>query len=88
MHQIITGQDLRLMRVIADKTTSEMAIFAGVKTRKTYENWEKEVGQPGMNQWINMVRGCGYQPDLLIQQFVSRQDHGDARSIDYELTRG
>ena len=27
MHQIITGQDLRLMRVIADKTTSEMAIL-------------------------------------------------------------
>ena len=87
MCNIITGKDLRLMRVIADKTTSEMAVYAGVKTRKTYENWEKEVGQPGMNQWLKMARACGYQPHLLVEQFVNRDENHDPRLIDYELTR-
>lgn len=87
MKIIITGQDLRFMRVVADKTTSEMASYAGVKTRKTYENWEKGAGQPGMNQWLSMVRHCGYEPELLIEQFVNRTDHNDPRLIDYELTR-
>jgi DNA-binding XRE family transcriptional regulator len=87
MYNIITGKDLRTMRVIADKTTSEMAKFAGVKTRKTYENWEKEVGQPKVNQWLQMARCCGYQPDLLVEQFVERGDLQDPKVIDYELTR-
>ena len=87
MNQIITGKDLRLMRITADKTTSEMANFAGVKTRKTYENWEKEVGQPGINQWISMALNCGYQPDLLIEQFTLREMGDIPYGIDYEMTR-
>ena len=87
MSMLISGKDLRLMRITADKTTSEMAGYAGVKTRKTYENWEKGIGQPGINQWLLMAIHCGYQPDLLVDQFMHRQTSGLSAMIDYELTR-
>ena len=57
---MIEGFDLRKMRLEAKKTTSEMARLAGVKSRKTYENWEKNVGRPNINQFLNMAQGCGY----------------------------
>ena len=50
----ITGADLRKMRQDAGLTTVKMAKLANVKTRKTYENWEKEIGSPSMNQFIAM----------------------------------
>ena len=39
----ITGSDLRKMRLEAGLTTVQMAKLAQVKTRKTYENWEKNI---------------------------------------------
>lgn len=56
----IKGSDLRAMRMISGFTTWQMAKAAGVKTRKTYENWEKDVGTPNVNQFMDMVRACGY----------------------------
>lgn len=61
----ITGSDLRAMRTFAGKTTYEMAIAAGVKTRKTYENWEKSIGTPNVNQFFKMVEFCGLDPETL-----------------------
>ena len=69
---VITGTDLRIMRLRAGKTTVQMAEFAGVKTRKTYENWEKNVGSPSMNQYIAMATSCGFKPAELIKMYVER----------------
>ncbi|XOV77479.1 MAG: helix-turn-helix domain-containing protein [Aestuariibacter sp.] len=74
---IISGTDLRRMRLKAGKTTVQMAEFAGVKTRKTYENWEKNVGAPSMNQFIAMSQACGYHPSTLVKMFVERTDAED-----------
>lgn len=73
----ISGTDLRRMRLKAGKTTVQMAEFAGVKTRKTYENWEKNVGSPSMNQFIAMAQACGFQPAGLIKMYVERVDAED-----------
>ena len=62
MEHYITGQDIRVIRKEAKKTTVKMAEFAGVKTRKTYENWEKDIGTPSINQFISMLIGCGKDP--------------------------
>lgn len=72
---IITGTDLRIMRLRAGKTTVQMAEFAGVKTRKTYENWEKNVGAPSMNQYLSMSMACGFKPAELIKMYVERDDN-------------
>ncbi|MCC2607301.1 helix-turn-helix domain-containing protein [Planctobacterium marinum] len=74
---IITGTDLRIMRLRAGKTTVQMAEFASVKTRKTYENWEKNVGSPSMNQFLAMSMACGFKPAELIKMYIER-DNSDA----------
>ena len=60
MHFKIKGQHLRSMRLRAKLTTVTMSQLAGVKTRKTYENWEKDIGIPDINQFFAMAEGCGY----------------------------
>ena len=72
---IITGTDLRIMRLRAGKTTVQMAEFAGVKTRKTYENWEKNVGSPSMNQFLSMSIACGFNPSELVKMYVDRDSN-------------
>ncbi len=70
----INGTDLRAMRLKTGKTTTEMAQFAGVKTRKTYENWEKGISSPNVNQFIAMAQGCGfYVPDIYQLAFQRQQ---------------
>jgi len=58
----IMGSDLRAMRMVSGLTTVAMAAAAEVKTRKTYENWEKNVGTPSVNRhggclWFEGIRG-------------------------------
>lgn len=56
---VIRGSDLRKMRIFAHLRTIDMAHAAGVKTRKTYENWEKGLGTPNVNQFVAMATACG-----------------------------
>lgn len=73
----ITGSDLRAMRNLAGKTTQEMAEVAGVRTRKTYENWEKNVGIPNVNQFFLMVNACGLNAETMSHflMFKDQQKH-------------
>ena len=68
----ITGSDLRKMRLEAGLTTVQMAKLAEVKTRKTYENWEKNVGSPNMNQFIAMCAGCNVNSSAMVKMAVER----------------
>lgn len=77
----ITGADLRKMRQEAGLTTVKMAKLANVKTRKTYENWEKEIGSPSMNQFIAMCVGCNYNSSKFVKLAVERQDTADQLNI-------
>lgn len=70
----ITGADLRSMRTVSGLTTRAMARAAGVKTRKTYENWEKNVGTPSVNQFIAMAVGCGFKASEIISHFERRNE--------------
>ena len=70
----IKGGDLRRMRLQAHITTSEMAEIAGVSTRKTYENWEKNVSTPNINQFMAMCDGCGVSSQEFVKQAVARED--------------
>lgn len=67
--RLIKGSDLRAMRMVAGLRTLDMASAAGVKTRKTYENWEKNIGTPSVNQFISMTKACGISASDLIAHF-------------------
>lgn len=77
----ITGSDLRKMRQDAGLTTVKMAKLANVKTRKTYENWEKEIGSPSMNQFIAMCVGCNYNSSKFVKLAIERQDTTEQLNI-------
>lgn len=68
----VRGSDLRAMRMVAGLRTLDMALAAGVKTRKTYENWEKDHGSPSINQFISMAEACGISAAELIAHFELR----------------
>ena len=70
----IHGSDLRSLRSMGGLTTMQMAVAAGVKTRKTYENWEKGMGTPNVNQFFDMVRACGFDMDN-INFFHTMKEH-------------
>lgn len=72
----ISGKDLRSMRQHAGLTTVQMAELAGVKTRKTYENWEKDIGSPNVNQFIALCLGCKQDTAQVIRLAETRNDHG------------
>ena len=71
--RFINGSDLRSMRLIAGLTTLQMASAAGVKTRKTYENWEKNIGTPNVNQFLAMTKACSFPPADIIVHFMQRK---------------
>jgi DNA-binding XRE family transcriptional regulator len=77
----INGSDLRKMRLDAGLTTVKMAKLVNVKTRKTYENWEKNIGAPNMNQFIALCVGCNYNPAKFVKLAVERQDMSESLNI-------
>jgi DNA-binding XRE family transcriptional regulator len=77
----INGVDLRKMRLDAGLTTVKMAKLASVKTRKTYENWEKNIGAPSMNQFIAMCVGCNYNSSKFVKLAVDRQDTSENLNV-------
>lgn len=77
----ISGADLRKMRLDAGLTTVKMAKLANVKTRKTYENWEKNVGAPSMNQFIAMCVGCNYNSSKFVKLAVDNQDTTEGLNV-------
>lgn len=68
---VVKGSDLRKIRTEAGLRTKDMAAAAGVKTRKTYENWEKGFGTPNVNQFLAMVRECGLSPSVFLTQLAA-----------------
>jgi DNA-binding XRE family transcriptional regulator len=65
---IISGDDLKRMRLSANKTTVDIAKVIGV-SRITYENWEKDIGQPKINQFLIIGSYCSINLTPLLNQF-------------------
>lgn len=71
---LVTGNDLRKMRLLVGETTDKMASYAGVKTRKTYENWEANRSSPNINQFIAICARTGFNAGKLVAEFQSRNN--------------
>lgn len=72
----IKGEDLKVIRKQAGLTISEAAKLAGVKTRKTIMNWEKNVGAPNINQFLQLCRGYGLDCHKLMTDIMHRSATG------------
>lgn len=83
----IQGSDLRSIRTMGGLTTMQMAAAAGVKTRKTYENWEKGMGTPNVNQFFDMVKACGFDLDTM-DFFKSMREHRKRIASQFRGTKG
>lgn len=71
--KILKGNFLRKMRLTAGLTTEQMRKIVGVRTRKTIENWEKDVGSPNFDQAITIMLACEVAPAQFINA-VLRQE--------------
>ena len=69
MFSMISGEDLRRMRLSVNRTTVEMANKVGV-SRITYEKWENGIGQPKMNQCLELFIYCRLDVTPLFKQLA------------------
>lgn len=81
---LVTGNDLRKIRLVAGETTDNMAEYAGIKTRKTYENWEANRSSPNINQFIAICSRTGFDAGKLVRAFQTRNNQ-DLISVDLDL---
>ena len=80
---MIRGRDLKLMRVHAEISTSVMAEYLGIKSRKTIGNWEAEQSAPSINQYILFCKFAGFHPGTVIEKIMERNASGnDHQDID------
>lgn len=77
----IKGEDLKSIRKSAGLTITEAAQLAGVKTRKTIMNWEKNVGAPNINQFLRLCRGYGLDCHKLMTAVMQRNSLGQELEI-------
>ena len=82
MPSYTTGEDLKRMQKKAGLTTSQMAKLAVVKTRKTYENWTKGVGEPTLSQFLAMSVGCQLNTSILVKLILSRRHLTDELDLE------
>ncbi|WP_044830997.1 helix-turn-helix transcriptional regulator [Thalassomonas actiniarum] len=82
----IMGEDLRCIRLSVDKTTREMAKKAGV-SRVTYENWETGVGEPRMNQFLDIGHACSLNVAPLFEQISTLRDQFNERDENETLRK-
>jgi DNA-binding XRE family transcriptional regulator len=70
---IIRGADLRTMRLGANLTTTQAAEVVGVKTRQTYESWERENAIPNINQFVALCEGCMFSATVILALAIKRE---------------
>lgn len=76
---------MRRLRAEARATTSAMAAFAGVKSRKTIEKWEKGISTPNLDHILSICVAMDLCPSKLIAFYRSRRCH--AEKPDFSLMR-
>lgn len=73
MKRLITGDDLKKMQKKAGLKNCQMAKVAGLKWRKTYENWCNGEGEPTLTQFIRMTIACNLNSTILIDLITKRR---------------
>lgn len=83
----MTGEDLRNMRLKAEFSTRKVAESIGV-TRKTVENWEMNIGQPKLNQFLKLCILYQFNSAQLVANLLSREGQSQGLDLDALRTHG
>jgi transcriptional regulator with XRE-family HTH domain len=75
------------MRLDAKLSTTIAAEIAGVKTRKTYENWERGAGIPNINQFVALCEGYKLSPNVILALAIKRRRENIDGPLDLEPAR-
>lgn len=76
--KIVTGRDLKLMRLKAGKTPEQVAGHLNLKSPKTCVNWEFDRSGPDVNQWLKILVFYGVNPYKFVKAALNR----NATSVD------
>jgi DNA-binding XRE family transcriptional regulator len=71
--RLITGNDLKRMQKKAGLTNNQMAKVAGLASRKAYEKWCADKGEPSISQFILISIACQLNSKILISLITSRR---------------
>ncbi|WDE10624.1 helix-turn-helix transcriptional regulator [Thalassomonas haliotis] len=71
--RFITGDDLRRARLSVNNSTKEMAKKVGV-SRVTLEKWEQGIGQPKVNQALEILVYCHLDIQPLLNQLAALKE--------------
>lgn len=75
------GSDLRTLRRFAGVDSGDIAAFAGVKSGKTIENWERGRGKPSVDQFVAISIGLGFDPAKLTGFYLHRTSPNEQPNI-------
>ncbi|WDE04100.1 helix-turn-helix transcriptional regulator [Thalassomonas viridans] len=70
LNLLVTGADLKRMRLSRNYTTEEMAEMLGV-SRITYERYESGQSRISWNAGLNLTIWCGYDISVFLKQMES-----------------
>ena len=80
------GEDLRHVRLSADRTMEEVAKDVGV-SRATISNWEKGIGKPDIDQFLDFYSYCGRNMKIIYEEIFSIRGEIKQRDEDEKLKR-
>ena len=79
----VNGDDLRAIRRYGRKSTKQVSKAIGV-SRSTYVNWEADIGQPKLNQFIRICLYCGLDMKPWVKYIKSVTPSGPAMTPENE----
>lgn len=85
--RMIIGRDLRTMRKHRKITEQAMATKLKIKSRKTIRNWETDISQPNINQFIRFCAYAGFDPAQVIRQIIERDNTNPKRRTAIDLNQ-
>lgn len=83
VNKLITGRDLRKIRLSARLPTTILAKEIGLKSRKTINNWEEGRSEPNINQFITFCTTAGLSPGHVIAAIQSRNSQDPSQKRDF-----
>ncbi|WDD98219.1 helix-turn-helix transcriptional regulator [Thalassomonas actiniarum] len=86
MFKFVMGDDLRRIRLNADRTMEEVADKLGV-SRVTIGKWENGIGRPDVNQFLELYGFCGRNIKLIYEEIFSIRDEFQIRDEDDKTKR-
>lgn len=85
--RIITGRDLRRMRIHSQLTSAAVAAKLAIKSRKTIENWERDFCEPTITVFMEYCLSTGFNPGRVVEEILKRNSDDPTQIWDIDLEK-